>query len=463
MLACRSPGRPDLTGLPSPRGLGLDTVSRWPLRELPRWLQVLVAVLVTGYCGAICASAAVTRVQAGQLRLFAVLVACSAAAVELTRRTGEPTGVVSDVYAIWDLPTAVLLPPLFALLAPVPRMVLTQLRVRRTALHRRAYTAAAVGLAYAAASLAFHAAMPALGPGAGAGAGAGTGGRAMLWTVLAASCGLLRLAVNDGLVLAAVKGWSPDTRLLPEIVGAEALYGSVSELSLGTLSAFAAAHSALAILYAVPLVVSLHRSLWHAQLVSETRIDGKTGLLNDVTWRREAAGEIERAARTGAPVALGILDIDHFKAVNDTYGHLAGDAVLSAVAAATTALLRDYDVIGRVGGEEFAFVLPNSPPEEAVEIAERLREKIPRLAYPDGGPGGPVSAHVTVSIGVAAASRPGWDLDTYYSLADQALYAAKSNGRDAVWVVRADQAAGLGPAPSGAACASAGCDAVARS
>jgi GGDEF domain-containing protein len=63
-----------------------------------------------------------------------------------------------------------------------------------------------------------------------------------------------------------------------------------------------------------------------------------------------------------------------------------------------------------VGGEEFAFVLPNCPPEEAVEIAERLREKIPRLAYPDGSSGGPVPARVTVSIGVAAATPPGWDL-----------------------------------------------------
>jgi diguanylate cyclase (GGDEF)-like protein len=433
-------------------------VSRWPLRELPRWLQALVAVAIAGYCGAICVSAAVTRVQAGQLRLFAVLLACSAAAVELTRRTGESTGVVRDVYAIWDLPTAVLLPPLFALLAPVPRMALTQVQVRRTALYRRAYTAAAVGLAYAAASLAFHAAAPSLGLGAGTGAG----GRAMLWTVLVAGCGLLRLAVNDGLVLAAVRGSSPGTGLLPEIAGAESLYGNVAELSLGTLSAFATVYATLAILYAVPLVVSLQRSLRHAQLLSETRVDGKTGLLNDVTWRREAAGEIERAARTGAPVAVGILDIDHFKAVNDTYGHLAGDAVLSAIAAATTALLRDYDVIGRVGGEEFAFVLPNSPPGEAVEIAERLRERIPRLEFPDGGMGGPVPVRVTVSIGVAAADRPGRDLGSYYCLADQALYAAKSNGRDAVWVIRADQATGLNPAPSEAARAPAGRDAVGR-
>ncbi len=338
------------------------------------------------------------------------------------------------MYAIWDLPAAVLLPPLYALLVPIPRMIVTQLRIRRTLFYRRAYTAAAVGLAYAAASLAFHAVAPVLGPGAGT----GTGGLAILWTLLAVGCGLLRLFVNDGLVLMAVKGAAPQTRLLPEIVGAEALYGNVAELILGTLSAFAAVHSVLAILYAVPLVIWLQRSLRHAQLASETRVDGKTGLLNDKTWRREAAGEVARAVRTRTPVAVGILDIDHFRAVNDTYGHLAGDAVLSAVAAATTALLRDFDVVGRVGGEEFAFILPNSPSAEAAEVAERLREKIPRLAFPHVDPASPVPARVTVSIGVAVADRPGWDLNKYYRLADQALYAAKESGRDAVRVVRAD-------------------------
>jgi diguanylate cyclase (GGDEF)-like protein len=419
-------------------------VSQWPLWGLPRWLQVLVSCVAVVYCGAIAVAVAITPLRTGQLRLFAVLVACSAVAVELTRRTGEPGGVVRDVYAIWDLPAAVLLPPLYALLAPVPRMILTQLRIRRTAMHRRAYTAACVGLAYAIASLAFHAAAPALGPGAGTGAG----GRAMLWTVLAAGCGLLRLLVNDGLVLTAVKGSDPGTRLLPEITGAEALYGNIAELSLGTLSAFAAAHATLAILYAVPLVVSLQRSLRHAQLVSETRVDGKTGLLNDKTWRREGADEVARAVRTRTPVAVGILDIDRFKAINDTYGHLTGDAVLSAVAAATTALLREYDITGRVGGEEFAFVLPNTPVTEAIEVAERLREKIPRLAFPCEDPASPMPPRVTVSIGVAVADRPGWDLARYYSLADQALYAAKQNGRDAVWVARADQEQDPKPTPS---------------
>jgi diguanylate cyclase (GGDEF)-like protein len=412
-------------------------VSRWSLWELPRWLQVTVVGVVAVYCCAIAAALALTSLQAGQVRLFAVLMACGAMAVELTRRTGEPGSLGRDVYAIWDLPAVVLLPPLYALLAPVPRMILTQLRVRRTLLHRRAYSTAAIGLAYAAASLAFHAVAPVIGPSAGT----GIGGPAMLWTVLAAGCGLLRLVVNDGLVLLAVKGAAPETRLLPEIIGAEALYGNVAELSLGTLSAFAAVHSGFAILYALPLVIPLQRSLRHAQLASETRVDSKTGLLNDNSWRRKAADEVARAVRARTPVAVGILDIDHFRAVNDAYGHLAGDAVLSAVAAATTALLHDYDVVGRVGGEEFAFILPDIPGAEAVQAAERLREKIPRLAFPHADPASPVPASVTVSIGVAAADRPGWDLDWYYRLAGQALCAAKENGRDAVWVVRADPAA----------------------
>ena len=411
-------------------------VSRWSLWELPRWLQVTVTGVVAVYCCAIAAALALTPFRAGQVRLFVVLVMCSAIVVELTRRTGEPGRVDRDVYAIWDLPAAVLLPPLYSLLVPIPRMILTQLRIRRTLLHRRAYTAAAVGLAYAAASLAFHAVSPVLGPGAGT----GIGGTAILWTLLAAGCGLLRLAVNAVLILTAVKGAAPETRLLPEIIGAEALYGNVAELSLSTLSAFAAVHSVLAILYALPLVIPLQRSLRHAQLVSETRVDGKTGLLSDKTWRRKAAGEVAQAVRTRTPVAVGILDIDHFRAVNDAYGHLAGDAVLSAIAAATTALLSDDDVVGRVGGEEFAFILPNIPGAEAVQVAERLRERIPRLAFPHADPASPLPARVTVSIGVAAADRPGLDLDWYYRLADRALCAAKENGRDAVWVVRADPA-----------------------
>jgi diguanylate cyclase (GGDEF)-like protein len=262
----------------------------------------------------------------------------------------------------------------------------------------------------------------------------------MLWTVLVAGCGLLGRTVYSGLVLTAGKEPLPGKRLLPEITS-EAVLRNAAELSLGTLAAVVAAHSTLAVVYAVPLVISLQRS---AQVAVEARVDGKTGLLNDKTWRREAASEIARAVRTRTPLTLGIIDIDHFKRVNDTYGHPAGDAVLSAVAATAAALLRPYDLIGRVGGEEFAFVLPNSPLQEAAEVAERLREAIP-LALPIHASADPAPPRVTVSIGVAAADRPGWDLGMYLNHADQALYAAKRAGRDAVWVVSPEE---LEPRPA---------------
>ena len=409
-------------------------VSDWPLWKLPRWLQVLVTSVVALYCGAVAVAIAVTSVHAGQLWLFGLLLACGAVSVELTRRAGETGGVVRDVYAIWDLPAALLLPPMYVLLVPILRMLLTQVRIRQAILHRRAYTAAAVGLAYAAASVVFHATVPLLGGGTGA------GGRAVLWTLLVVGCGLIRLALNDGLVFAAVKGSAPETRLRSEITGTEAVYGNSAELALGTLVTFVAAHAALAAVLALPLVISLQRSLRHSQLVAEASVDSKTGLLNDRTWRRRAAAEVARAMRAKVPVAVGILDIDNFKSVNDTYGHPAGDQVLSALASVVTAKLPDCGIVGRTGGEEFAFVLPDATPQAAIEAAERLRKTITLTAFPCDGTSRQALVFVTVSIGIAVTSRPRQNLGRYYGIADRALYAAKQSGRDAVWIVQADRA-----------------------
>ena len=92
----------------------------------------------------------------------------------------------------------------------------------------------------------------------------------------------------------------------------------------------------LAALLALRLVISLQRSLRHSQLLAEASVDDKTGLLNDRTWRRRVAEEVERAVRDGVPMAVAILDIDHFKAINDTHGHPAGDQVLEALAGVVT-------------------------------------------------------------------------------------------------------------------------------
>jgi diguanylate cyclase (GGDEF)-like protein len=405
-------------------------VSGWPLWDLPRWLQVLVAGVIALYLGAVAVAVAFVHVEARQLWLFALLLACGAVSVELTRRAGQTGGVVRDVYAIWDLPVALLLPPAYVLLVPIPRMILTQARIRKTPLVRRAYSAAALGLAYAAASVVFHHTVSLLGTGMGTG----------VWTLLVVACGLLRLALNDGLVLTAVKGAAPQTRLRSEITGSEAVFGSSAELALGTLVTFVAAHVALAAVLALPLVISLQRSLRHSQLLAEASVDAKTGLLNDRTWRRRAAEEVERAVQAGLPMAVGILDIDHFKAVNDTYGHPAGDQVLESLAAVVTAQLRGAAaLIGRTGGEEFAFVLPGLTPRAAIEAAERLRKTIPLTVFRFDGTSGQGLVCVTVSIGMIVTAHPDRNLGRYYGSADRALYAAKQSGRDAVWVVRADR------------------------
>jgi diguanylate cyclase (GGDEF)-like protein len=409
-------------------------ITAWPVWELPGWLAALVVTIIAVYAAAICATAAITPLRAADLRLFGVLLACGTLTVELTRRAGEPGGMDQDVYAIWDLPAAILLPPLYALMVPIPRMILTQWRIRRSYLHRRAYSAASIGLAYAAASLAFRTAAPQL---TGSGAAAGTD--AVMWMLLAGACALLRLAVNDCLVLTAVKGSAPSTPLRPLILGNEVLYNSIAELCLGVVVAFAAARSAVVLFFALPLVILLQRSLRHAQLVSSSRIDSKTGLLNAGTWQREAALEVTRAARRRTPVAVALLDIDHFKKVNDTYGHLAGDAVLAAIAAAAPALLREDDIIGRFGGEEFAILLPRTGAAEAAQVTERLRTAIPRIAIPGGGPVSPVPSGITVSIGVAVSAGVTRDLVEFLATADHALYQAKSAGRDRVHMI-SDQA-----------------------
>jgi diguanylate cyclase (GGDEF)-like protein len=353
-----------------------------------------------------------------------VFVGCGAASVELTRRAGEREGLARDVYAIWDLSAAVLLPPLYALLIPLPRAVLTEWRIRRTLLHRRAYSTAAHGLSNAAASAVFRSAVPALC------GGAGPDGHASAWITLAAGCGLVSMAVQACLILPPVKATAaPGTRLHSLVLGREAVCNQVTELCLAVLTAFAAAHSALALVVALPLVTVLQRSLRHASLAAAARTDAKTGLLNAGAWQREAAVEVTRAARAQTPLAVAIADIDHFKAVNDTHGHLAGDAVLAAVSAAMRDLLRDCDLCGRFGGEEFALLLPRTTAAQALEITERIRQGISQLAIPRDGT---AAIRITISIGVAVPSQARHTLDDLLAAADHALYQAKRSGRDRV-------------------------------
>jgi len=365
------------------------------------------------------------------MQVVLVLLACTAASVEMTRRSGEPSGIIKDVYMVWEFPIAILLPPLYGLLVPIPRLLLTQWRIRRALAYRRVFTAAAIGLGYGSASIVFGAAAPAIGA-----ASTGTGIQAFLWVVAVAMSGVALWVINVGIMVVALKGAEPATPMRDLLWGRELLYNDVAELCIAVLVTFAVASSALLAAFALPFVTLLQRSQRHAQLVDASRIDAKTGLLNAATWQREAAAEITRAIRTRTPLSVAIADLDHFKAVNDTYGHLAGDAVLAGIASAMNALLRDYDITGRFGGEEFVILLPQTNAPGATRIAERLREKLSEIIIPiNVGTVAESPLRVTVSIGVATLDGSRRDLDDMLAAADAALYEAKKTGRNRVCVL----------------------------
>jgi diguanylate cyclase (GGDEF)-like protein len=180
----------------------------------------------------------------------------------------------------------------------------------------------------------------------------------------------------------------------------------------------------------------LQRSLRHVQLVNDARADSKTGLLNAATWERESTAEVARAVRTRTPLAVAMLDIDRFKAINDTYGHMVGDEVIKEIAHTLNGLLRDYDRAGRFGGEEFALLLPQTRAVDAFRIAERVRANIAGLSIIAPGTTGGERVRVTVSIGVAALdSGSRREYADLMAAADAALYRAKAGGRDQVQMI----------------------------
>lgn len=174
--------------------------------------------------------------------------------------------------------------------------------------------------------------------------------------------------------------------------------------------------------------------------------DVLTGIANRRHFMDRAEAELARARRYGRPLALAMFDIDHFKRVNDQFGHAMGDEVLRAVARVCAAAMRQHDMVGRVGGEEFALLMPDTPIDSAVSLIERLRISMRSLRVPLPGDSGTHEAHdngdvgITASFGVSAL-EPSDTLDSLLAHADGALYAAKRQGRDQVQV-----APGLGGA-----------------
>ncbi|TXH05720.1 MAG: diguanylate cyclase [Nevskiaceae bacterium] len=157
--------------------------------------------------------------------------------------------------------------------------------------------------------------------------------------------------------------------------------------------------------------------------------DPLTGVFNRGHFAEVAMQEIDRARRFSEPLSLVMMDIDHFKKVNDTYGHEAGDKAIISLAATTGSAIRKIDALGRIGGEEFALLLPRANKDPAFETAQRLRIRLMEQRIDLGGG---QSLNYTVSMGVAALRPTTRDLQELMRNADAALYKAKREGRNRV-------------------------------
>jgi len=173
------------------------------------------------------------------------------------------------------------------------------------------------------------------------------------------------------------------------------------------------------------------RRILLGKLEQQANQDSLTGLSNRRHFMEQGEMELARVQRYGEALSVFMLDIDHFKIVNDTHGHKAGDVVLQKLGHLLLETLRTVDIIGRIGGEEFAILLPETNLQEASEIAERLREVV---AHSEVVLEAGLPLHFTVSIGVATLQDKGVNLDKLLSLADKALYQAKESGRNKVCV-----------------------------
>src|SRR5580658_3997174 len=405
----------------------------WAWWQLPWRLRSYVGLVPVTAFALIGYAASQTTWHSGDLVKFVLLLGCGLISVAATPRIAYTQGaLVRDFITVWVLPVAILLPPVYAMVAPIPLLAMTQWVIHRGVVHRRVFTACAMGLAYGAASLVFRAFPASL-----AGPSLGRGSHVLTWTLVVAICEILGGRGHNALIVLAVKISDPTIRLADQELSREALQADFAEFDLGVLITVVVAVNPVLAVFAVPSVLLARRFIMHAQLLAQSRIDTKTGLLNASTWEREATVEIARAVRTGSPLALALVDIDHFKVVNDTYGHLMGDKALRAVTDALRGQLRSYDLAGRFGGEEFVILLPQTREYDALTVAERLRGHIAAMTIPvdDSDPGRTVT--LTISVGVAALDGDRRELTDMLAAADSALYYAKETGRNRTHVIAA--------------------------
>jgi diguanylate cyclase (GGDEF)-like protein len=421
----------------------------WTLRPVPK--MYVIAVVVLDWVVTLAALVvAPGQVSLSHLGLYVALLGCGVIVVEASRTVGEPKGTdTHDLQGIWYLTIALLFPPGLAFLAPVlVEGTYRVARVPRIFRYRRVFSAATLSLGWGAASVVFHAAPTAI-----AGPAPRSGPHAITWLLLAAGCYLLSWTINVSLVLLAIRLATPEVRLRDAFGGRIAWVSDLIELSAAVTSAFVVAAAPVALLLALPPIALGQRSLLHAQLASQTRIDAQSGALTPVIWRYEADIDAFRAQRTHTPLAVALAEVDDFASMASAAGPEAADQVLRAVAAILADKLPPTAQVGRLRGAEFAIVLPGAAAVEARRLGVRIRDRLAaELVEVDKDGQLDFVLRPTVSIGVAGLTDSRQTVTELIAAADAALAEARAGGGNQVSVAPGTPS---GPDP-GVAQASAG-------
>lgn len=212
----------------------------------------------------------------------------------------------------------------------------------------------------------------------------------------------------------------------PLVLGTEVL--GVLTLSSSRSYAFSQSDLRLLVSFAATTTAAINNAMLHTEVQKIAITDPLTGLYNRRGLEELGGHEFDRYRRFGHPFSVTMLDIDHFKQVNDRYGHTVGDLVLKGLAEKCRSVIRQVDILGRYGGEEFVILLPETDLFQAVNLSERLR----RLVADTPIPAGELNIPITISLGVTRASRNHTSLSMILDQADKALYDAKSKGRNRV-------------------------------
>lgn len=406
---------------------GLLTVRGWTLWSRPKQWIAFTAVTIVVLLALSCASAILEPVVGADVRTFLVLLVLAVVQAEAARKIEHQRRSLSvtphiSMTSVWLFPGAILLP--FHLVALLVVAIYVHLGyrswsgIRHVTPHRTVANATTMALSSFAAGVVVHLI-----------------GGAELTPLAICAAGVAFFLVNTmvtgmGLYLAA-----PEKASLANCLGSwDDNILELSTLCLGGLLVSALPHQPmLVVLIFLPLYV-LQRSVLIKQLEEMATTDQKTQLLNAVTWQNGANREISRVTREGGSFGALMIDLDFFKRINDNYGHLAGDDVLKAVAALVKSETRAHDLAGRFGGEEFVALLASSTKDQAVETAERIRQRVSELVINTRNNEGEavVIENQTASIGVAEFPLDGSTLDEVMAAADAAVYAAKRSGRNRV-------------------------------